>query len=473
MINSDLILLFNSLNDSEKRGIKKWISSPYHNQRKDLIDLFDYLLSRKNISAITVNRYRAWEAIYPKLPFHADNFRILCTFALKTLEKMLVFRQWEAEKVRYKKDLASVYEQRRLHRHALSYLHETEKQLRSSPLNNSDQFKQHAEIQTMLFRLKEKDNRDNDNNLQALEIKLTYFYMAEIIKYACIMATHQVVAKKEYTFTFLPEILEKCNTAPFCEIPAIRLYWLAYHFVQDNDAMDAYNEFMTLLPETITEFSSNEGRDLFLLGINFCIKRINRGDVDFRTKLFAIYQHAISIDILSEYGELSRFTFRNIISLSLQQKDYAWTEQFIQNNINKVNPDFREGQLKFNMARLYFEQKQYNKTLPLLFLDNYGDTLINLAAKTMLAKIYYETKEIELLNNSLDNFTVYLNRQKKIGYHADNYRNFIFILKKITKTNISNKKTAQALIAQIEETQPLTEKNWLIAQLTSRVNLGG
>jgi hypothetical protein len=126
---------------------------------------------------------------------------------------------------------------------------------------------------------------------------------------------------------------------------------------------------------------------------------------------------------------------------------------------------YREDSFSFNLAKLYVEQKDYKKAMPLLVQTKYDDLLHNLGAKTMLAKMYYELSEWNALDNLLESFKMYVARKKDIGYHKENYMNIIFFFKKITKINPYDKEELKELENQIIDTEILTEREWLLKRV--------
>ncbi|MCU0346078.1 MAG: hypothetical protein MUC59_03985 [Saprospiraceae bacterium] len=52
-----------------------------------------------------------------------------------------------------------------------------------------------------------------------------------------------------------------------------------------------------------------------------------------------------------------------------------------------------------------------------------------------------------------------------MGYHKDNYKNIIQYTKKMLKVAHYDKAQIQKLKSEIESTNPLTERKWLLAQL--------
>ena len=83
----------------------------------------------------------------------------------------------------------------------------------------------------------------------------------------------------------------------------------------------------------------------------------------------------------------------------------------------------------------------------------------------MLCKIYYEEEEVDALESLLESIRTYLQRKKVVAYHKANYKNIIRYTKKLTRTTSFNITKKEKLIKEIEEANPLTEKEWLLEQL--------
>ena len=96
---------------------------------------------------------------------------------------------------------------------------------------------------------------------------------------------------------------------------------------------------------------------------------------------------------------------------------------------------------------------------------NYRDLLLNLAAKTLLLKIYYELDEFDLLNAHLDAMKNFIRRKAVIGYHRTNYLNIIRFTRRLTNSNLYDRERRKSLKEQIQAEDVLTEKEWLLEQL--------
>jgi hypothetical protein len=101
----------------------------------------------------------------------------------------------------------------------------------------------------------------------------------------------------------------------------------------------------------------------------------------------------------------------------------------------------------------------------------YDDVLQNLAAKLLLAKIYYEQESIGALENQLDSIQIYLRRKKVLGYHKNNYNAILRFMRKLLSVNHNNLSELRVLRKLIQEEPVLTEREWMLKQLPEeRIN---
>ena len=106
--------------------------------------------------------------------------------------------------------------------------------------------------------------------------------------------------------------------------------------------------------------------------------------------------------------------------------------------------------------------------MQLLTQVEYNDTLMNLNAKNMLVKMFYEEDEFDALDSLLSSMRTYLTRKKVVGYHKSFITNFIKLTKKLLKTSPYNKVQIEKLRLDIMEAAPMasSEREWLLRQLS-------
>ena len=240
---------------------------------------------------------------------------------------------------------------------------------------------------------------------------------------------------------------------------------VSYKALNEETPTKNFAELTNLLQEQAHFFPIEEIRDLYLLAINYCIKKLNQGEQDFIRQAFDLYRSALESNILFENEILSPFTYNNILVLGLNLKEFEWTEKFLYDYKIRLPEKEQENTFQYNLAIFYFRKPDYDKALELLQQVTFKEVLYNLDARRMLLRIYYERQEWDALESLFDSFRTYLYRKQNIGYHKDNFLNLVKIVKKMISNNLSDKAFKAKLRKEVEQTKALAERGWLLEQL--------
>jgi hypothetical protein len=114
------------------------------------------------------------------------------------------------------------------------------------------------------------------------------------------------------------------------------------------------------------------------------------------------------------------------------------------------------------MARIHYVKHDYKQSMRLLAQSEPTDFLNNITSRVLLSKCYYETDEYDLLDNSLENFRIYLLRHKNKGYHFIFHVNFIKYLKQIVKAKYLTKTKRTSFLEKLKSETQIAEKAWLL-----------
>ena len=131
----------------------------------------------------------------------------------------------------------------------------------------------------------------------------------------------------------------------------------------------------------------------------------------------------------------------------------------------RLEKRYRESAFSYNLARLEYESGRHGFVLELLQKANYRDPLLNLAAKTLLLKTYFDLREYDLLQSHLDAMRNYIHRKRVIGYHRTNYLNIIRFAEKLTRLNMRDKTSLEGYRNAVEQEEVLTEKTFFLKAL--------
>ena len=291
-------------------------------------------------------------------------------------------------------------------------------------------------------------------------------FIIQKLAQSCLTVSHQNVYKADYNTGILPKVLAYVEQNNLLEIPAINLYYQGYKFLTEDENGAFFNTFKKLIIKHQNLFPSSEIRVLYIMAINHCIQKINQeGGSTYLQEAFSLYRLGIEKDFLITNGIISRFSYRNIVSSGLKLKEFDWVSNFIHQYKKNLEKAVRESTFHYCLSRFHYENGDYQEAMKILQQDKYNDLISNLAAKTLLIKIYYEHQENDVLEYFLISFEAFIKRKKEIGYNKANYLNIIRLMKKMLALNPFDKKAKLKLQKEVKTIQPLSERTWFLEQL--------
>lgn len=465
MNNSKLINILRTFTSKEKRHCQAWVACSMNNQRQDVCQLYDFLWDME-LKEQYLTKQLAWSTIYPKAPYNDGKMRQIIHRLLLAVENFLAYTQMQKTTGKADILLLESYRERKLFSALNKGIKNTKQAFQKQTTQSWASLRFAYELETLHFNAAEQAQRTSPLNLQELSDALDIQYFADKLRKACLLYSRLVVFKMDYQPKMLEVVLEQVKELDYLSIPAIGLYYYCYLSFTAGDEADAYfQKMMDYLRDYAKTFPSQEIRELYLLAINYTIKKLNIGSQWHLEKAYELYKTGILEGYLLEDNIITPFTFNNMVSIGIQMKHYDWVKEFIHNYKDSIAIEYRESIFQECLAKLYYAQKDYKKAQQLLVQIQVKDILRILSCKVLLSRIYYETKEFNALESLLDSLKMYLRRKGVPGYHKENYSNIIRYLQKLIRVNPFHKKAKEKLKAEIEQTQILSTRNWLLEQL--------
>lgn len=460
MKKSRLNALLRPLKPKELRKLRKFVSSPFFNQQQCLVDLLAY--SIENISA-PLNKKATYAHLFPTKPFNETDLRLQVSYLCRLIEKFIAYTEIEADPSLLLQKTAEGLTQRNQKEEALRILQKSQARIEKQPLRNATYFENRYRIELSQYAYEAVDKPTEAFNMAAFQ-NLDTAYFINKLKLACQLLSHQTTYQSSYDLSSLSTVLQEIQSRNLLETPIVATYYYCYLTLTEPTIIQHFHQFKNLLLQHSSLLADRETRDLYLLAINFCIKQINQGEEAFFTQALKLYKGGLNNEALLVNGVLSRFTYHNIVIAGLHNKEFDWVEQFIHQYRKSLERRFQESSFSFSKARLEYHRKNYDGVLELLQKANYRDVLLNLSAKTLLVKVYYELSELDLLYSHLEAMKTFIRRKRVIGYHKTNYLNIVSFTQKLLGLNDYDKKAVDDFVKAVEAVKVLTEKKWLLEQ---------
>ncbi len=456
----------NGLSGQDYRALDKVVRSPFFNQREDVVRLWDHLREKLNGKAGNLSREEAHAAVFPGKKYSSRRLSYTMAFLLKAVRQYLAISEVLKDEDEFHLNLCQGLRHSADHRLHMDALEEglrrqEEKGYRHIPYHYNAYRLQQEKAALGLQR-----ERGQEVDFQAGLGHFSAFFLASALRHGCTMLTHQAVAEKRYDLSMVDAAARLVEEGRFSEAPAVRLYYYCYRMLQQPDEEVQFLTLKEALLSSLALFPSEELRDIFLFAINHCIRQLNSGRRQFIGEAFQLYRLGLEQECLLENNYLSAYTYKNITRLGLAQGEGEWVRSFLETYRSRLHPAGRANTYRYNLAYLYFQEGNYAEAMPLLQQVHFRDTLNNLDARRLLLRSYYELGEYDALDSLLDSFSAYLRRQKKLGYHRQNYQNLIRMIRKMLRSNLEDKSVRARLYEEVRGTPVIAEREWLLSILT-------
>lgn len=464
MIKTKLLSIFMNLSKSERIMLRRFVDSPYHNSRKDVIKLIDYLYSKKKLTKNTLNQETVYSYVYPSKKFNNLNYRHLLSFTTKVMEDFLTHHYLEsAGSLNKKIILAKRYRQLNLYKWSRHVLEVEIPKIHA--IKDSEYYYYQTEIEQEKYLDINPNSRKPDSNLKSIAERQLDYFVIETLKLGINAYLHQQIRAEQNAIPLLNPTIELIRKGEIQLNSLAQFYYDAYCMQTEDDNDKYFKKIVDVLLNKKNIIPENEVKNILLLTINYCIKKINSGEKSFALTSFSLYIYGIENKILFEAGKLSRFTFTNTITIGIQLNKIKEMKSFINNFKKHLSEEEKDRTVKFNNIRLNYAEKKYKDAMLGILTTDFNDIFWNLSSKFTLIKIYYEQKETEVLAQYLNSFRIFLYRQKKIGYHKKRYQNIIKFIKMMTDDTPLSKAQKITILGKINNCSDLPDKDWFTMQM--------
>ena len=281
MENTRLLKLLRTLTRTELQGLKKFVRTPFFNQRSEVPALLDWLLTTLKNGRPALNKAAAYQQVFGSKEYDDHRVRMAMSFLYQLTGQYLAVQAFLNNGVSYRKQLAAVFRERRLPEQAEKVCNEAIDLQQHMPLRNADFMEERYQLLLEKHRLNVEIQRVDREDLQAQSDQLDHAFLARKLWQACAMLSHRNVSNATYEFGFLDAVLAHVEQSDALDNPAVAIYYHCYQALQNASESAHFRQFRHLLVLYSEQFPAEELRDLYILAINYCIRQYNAGNPEY------------------------------------------------------------------------------------------------------------------------------------------------------------------------------------------------
>ena len=452
--------LIDVLSSGEVKLFRNYLDSKLIHSSEIMSKLFELLLADASISKENVFR-----KLLGNEKYNDKKIRYLFSELTAHLEKFITLIEFEKDTEEF-----SLFKQKSL---SIRSAHKAYSfAMQNSPVKSE---KANATSYLNTFRSIEIANEFDSKHLSRLS-QLNYssllnnldlFYFTRKLQLQCELINLKNVLNKEHDVVLIDPICEYLKANRFLNSPLVEVYYniLITLNSTESDSETSFSKILVLTQEHQSILSIEDLKNIYQYEKNFCIRRINKGEDNYRHILFNLYKTILANKRIMNHEYFSQWEFKNIVTLGLRLKEGEWTKNFISKYINFLPPSERKNALTYNTAMLYYYNKSYKFVLKYLQEVEFTDLYYQLDSKSILLKVYFETDEQEALLHHIAAFKVFLSRNKNISsYQLTIYKNFIRYSLKIFRAGTNTGKL-NILKKEIASSSNISDRNWLLERI--------
>lgn len=482
MENSKLIRVLKTFSKDDWKEFKKFVSSAYFNKGRNYLPLLKELRKHSpDFLPGKLTRKALYRALYPDKSYKDS---VILTLLSKlhrlTYEFMLQKGFLKSDSIK-KQILIDELTKRSLHDEAEQIIKETEDFYKSKKHSYTD----------YMDRLLIYD-RFHDHYFLRSDRYKTLQYRIEFIKYIIYHCLLEVlIASKELSRsrTFLKSSMQQNYLRQLFKcIDINKLYKLIRGNEKDNmtvlqlyyDIYNAYkfpeNEYFyyklkKASEENITSLDEDMKKRIYANLSAICSSYAIKGKTKFHEELFSIQVMLLNENLYTEPGGgnyLSSNKVRNIIITALYLKKYKFLEDFVENYIDKVDPESRESLLHYCHAKISYVKGDLKSSLFHATKVEQKNLLFKLDIKSLLCEIYYDTGSTESLLSLLDTYYhLVKNADSQNSELITRHLNFIQCIKKLTHLRENDFPKAEFIKFKnrVDKLRLISNKSWLVEKI--------
>jgi len=449
MQNTKIIQFLKCLSKDEFREFGKFVRSPFHNNRKDVIRFYDILKKYyPDFNIDSAAKKNIYEKLYPGKNYDSNVIVLLNSYLYNLGKEFLTILNLREDQFFYRYHFL-----KGLDKHYSNNLFEKEFKNTEDFLNNEklneEYFLRKSLLEEVRINFNLHINRQDKicrNTIHYADLSIYSFLVKLVIMYHGMLAEKNAFNyefKNSTTDLFLKnfnfeEFIKKLkieNTEHYDYIVYYYYLFMSNYHPENDNYYSKLKDYSFKNFEKLTEVEKS-ARFHFL--IDYCILQIESGNLKFLRESFNIYTEALDKKLYqtqSKDGEIGLIFFRNFVLIGLAAKEYDYIEKFISGYGKEIKGEHSEDLIGICYAMLYFEKKEYTRALDYLSKVNQTYPAFRLGIKHLYAKIYYEISEYAAFFSMVDTYKHFLKNDKtipqRIGELHSNFLNYTGRLAKI------------------------------------------
>jgi len=220
----------------------------------------------------------AFANVFKGEKYNDQKLRLCISQLYKAVEQSIFKKEIAQKEILQAITLLEFYKSKSLTKHYHSQLKKLRALVDNATIQDVAFLDEKTIVEAEIYELLISKKRNQDLNIQNILDHTDISYYAKKLKYICTAMAHQAVYKIDYDLGDIKGILAKLEAVEMEKYPALAIYHSCYQMLSNPDDLEKFSFFRSQLRAYQQYFKREELRTIYHLGINVCIKKLNKGD---------------------------------------------------------------------------------------------------------------------------------------------------------------------------------------------------
>ncbi len=268
---------------------------------------------------------------------------------------------------------------------------------------------------------------------------------------------------KEQNF-LIDNLLSISKLNRFQETPQIKLLSDLVEAFYKQDFSN-FSKIKERFKASLSMFDEYEQKDLLTIVQHICYTKYIKEDVKYLAEFFDLYKLAVEEKLIFEQGYIASQTFINIVDVACSVGELDWAEFFVVQNGIYIKESVRADYVNLCKVKICMRRKKFESALEMLAFIDHLNPFFAIQVRPIQIQCYYDLGEEyeELFYNQVRAFKMYLSRKQELTEQVKlTLNNFLKFTNALQKIMISNGSISLDFLKEIENTQNVACKSWLL-----------
>lgn len=464
----NLIQLLKAFSKEEMKEFGKFVSSPFHNNRKEVILFFEEIKTfYHDFNQHNFSKEYIFSLLYPGKIYQDDVIRRLSSNLFKLAEEFAAYKIYKSDRFDFEKNLLEFYASKNIDKFFWKQYKDVENYLEQQSLRDTEYYRRLTDINEIELKYILKDDPTYKKSSYEKEINNLWNYgLAAMLRLYGFAEYETYFFNKKYELKFADELLTMAEESNFMNSSTVEIYYLILKLYRPDKSDEIFIKLKKIIEEKFNEFSKGECFSFYVHLINYCNINKLANDKEYIRIKFEIAKEMVERDLIVQNGVIDPGWFRGIFSMAFNAGEIQFAEDFIEKHKSLVSGKDSENVVKHVYANLAIYKKEYDSALEYLSTSSYQHLNDKWAVKQMYLTIYYETNNFEQFLYVADSMKHLI---KDEGSWNENLiipiRNFINYLIKLFKIKLGEKDIRLDEIKKEILESKIISRKWLLEKI--------